>query len=75
MMVDSEWSDREHRNLARGLRLAKLRYPASVQDIDFITPRGFDRQVVHSLVSCAWIAEEQNLLIIGSTDLSTQCTS
>ncbi len=67
MMVDSEWNAREQRKLARRLRIAKLRYPASVEDIDFSTPRGLDRQVVLSLVSCAWIAEKQNLLIIGPT--------
>jgi len=67
MMVDSEWNAREQRKLARRLRLAKLRYPASVEDIDFSTPRGLDRQVVLSLVSCAWITEKQNLLIVGPT--------
>jgi DNA replication protein DnaC len=67
MLVDSEYSAREQRKLARRLRIAKLRYPASIEDIDFSTPRGLDRQVVLSLVSCAWIAEKQNLLIVGPT--------
>ncbi len=67
MMVDSEWNAREQRKLTRRLRLAKLRYPASVEDIDYGTPRGLDRQVVLSLVSCAWITEKQNLLIVGPT--------
>jgi len=67
MLVDSEYSAREQRKLARRLRIAKLRYPASVEDIDFSTPRGLDRQVVLSLVSCAWITEKQNLLIVGPT--------
>ena len=67
MMIDSEWNSREQRKLARRLQIAKLRYPASVEDIDFTTPRGLDRQVVLSLASCAWITEKQNLLIIGPT--------
>ncbi len=40
MMIDTEWSAREQRKLTRRLRVAKLRYPASVEDIDFTTPRG-----------------------------------
>jgi len=67
MMIDTEWSAREQRKLTRRLRVAKLRYPASVEDIDFTTPRGLDRQVVLSLASCAWIGEKQNLLIVGPT--------
>lgn len=67
MLIDTEWTAREQRKLARRLRSAKLRYPASVEDIDYTTPRGLDRQVLLSLATCSWIAEHQNLLIIGKT--------
>jgi DNA replication protein DnaC len=67
MLVDTEWTAREQRKLARRLRSAKLRYPASVEDIDYTTPRGLDRQVLLSLATCSWITEHQNLLIIGKT--------
>ncbi len=67
MLIDMEWTAREQRKLARRLRSAKLRYPASVEDIDYTTPRGLDRQVLLSLATCKWIAEHQNLLIIGKT--------
>ncbi|MBD3337328.1 MAG: AAA family ATPase [Candidatus Eisenbacteria bacterium] len=67
MLVDSEWTAREQRKLARRLKGAKLRYQACLEDVDFKAPRGLDRQVILSLGSCAWIGEHHNLLITGPT--------
>jgi DNA replication protein DnaC len=67
MLIDTEWTAREQRKLSRRLKGAKLRYPASLEDVDFRTPRGLDRQVVLSLGTCAWIGEHHNLLITGPT--------
>ncbi len=67
MLIDTEWTAREQRKLLRRLRFAKLRYPASIEDINFTAPRGLDRQVTLSLATCSWISEHQNLLIIGKT--------
>ena len=44
LLVDAEWIAREQRKLAKRLRAAKLRYPASIEDVDFKHPRGLDRQ-------------------------------
>ena len=67
LLVDAEWTGREQRKLTRRLRVAKLRYPASLEDIDFKTPRGLDRQVVLALGGCTWIQEHQNLVLTGPT--------
>jgi DNA replication protein DnaC len=67
MLIDTEWTAREQRKLSRRLKGAKLRYQASLEDIDFKTPRGLNRQVVLSLGSCAWIGEHHNLVITGPT--------
>lgn len=67
MLVDTEWTAREQRKLSRRLKGAKLRYPASLEDIDFRTSRGLDRGLVLSLGTCAWIGEHHNLLITGPT--------
>ena len=40
LLVDIEWTAREGRKLTQRLRHAKLRYPASLEDVDFSTPRG-----------------------------------
>ena len=67
MLVDTEWTAREDRKLTRRLQGARLRYPASIEDVDFQKPRGLDRSVILSLATCTWIAEHHNLLILGPT--------
>jgi len=66
-LVDAEWDAREERKLGRRLKVARLRYPASIEDIDYQTPRGLDRQVVLALSTGQWIREHQALLITGPT--------
>jgi DNA replication protein DnaC len=69
LMVDTEWTAREQRKLTRRLRGAKLKYPASLENVNFRAPRGLNRQQVLSLGSCGWIAEHHNLLISGPTGI------
>ena len=69
VLVDTEWTAREQRKLTRRLRAAKLRYPASLEAVDFTHPRRLKRQQVVSLGSCAWIADRHNLLITGPTGI------
>jgi DNA replication protein DnaC len=51
------------------LRKAKLRYPASLEDVDFKHPRALDRQQVLSLGNCGFIQSRHNLLITGPTGI------
>lgn len=69
LLVDTEWTAREQRRLTQRLRHAKLRYPASIEDVDFSTPRGLNREVVLGLGTGAWIREHHNLLITGPTGI------
>ena len=69
LLIDGEWSAREQRKLTRRLRTAKLRYPASLEDVNFKHPRGLDRQQVLSLGTCAFIPKRHNLLITGPTGI------
>ena len=69
LLVDAESSAREERKLGRRLRAAKLRHPASLEDVDFKHPRHLDRQQVLSLGSCSWIQNRHNLVIIGPTGI------
>jgi DNA replication protein DnaC len=67
LLVEAEWTAREQRRLTQRLRHAKLRYPASLEDVDFATPRGLSREVVLSLGTGAWIRDHHNLVITGPT--------
>ena len=69
LLVDSEWTDRERRKLSRRLKVAKLRYPASLENVNFQAPRGLNRQQILTLGSGRWIAERHNLLITGPTGI------
>lgn len=69
IMVDAEWTDRERRKLSRRLKVAKLRYPASLENVNFQAPRGLNRQQILTLGSGRWIAEQHNLLITGPTGI------
>jgi DNA replication protein DnaC len=69
LLVDTEWTAREQRKLHRRLQTAKLRYPATLEAVDFTHARHLKRQQVLTLGSCAWIAERHNLLITGPTGI------
>src|SRR5438046_1544285 len=67
LLVDREAEARDSRRLALRLKAAKLRQEASVEDVDFRTPRGLDRSVIMSLAQASWVAAHHNLLITGPT--------
>jgi DNA replication protein DnaC len=70
MLLETEWSHREQRRLQQRLRAANLRYPASLEDIDWRAPRrGLDKAQVLALGTCAWIQQHQNLILIGPTGI------
>src|SRR5438270_12265944 len=67
LLVDREAEARDSRRLALRLKAAKLRQEASVEDIDFRTPRGLDRSVIMSLAQAGWVTAHHNLLVTGPT--------
>jgi DNA replication protein DnaC len=69
LLVEAEWTVREQRRLTQRLRHAKLRYAASLEDVDFTTPRGLSRDVVLHLGTGAWVRDHHNLLITGPTGI------
>lgn len=70
LLVDRQWCWRENRALDRRLRNGRLQGPACIEDIDYRTPRGLDRQVVRSLTQeSAWVREHQHLFLIGPTGI------
>lgn len=69
MVVDREWMHRENRKLARRLKAARLKMKATVEDIDYRHPRGLDKSVMRSLITCQWIKGHQNVIITGPTGI------
>lgn len=66
-LIDSEWDDRHNRTIERGLRNARFRYKATIEQIDYSVERGIDKNQLHRLADGAFITRSENLLITGST--------
>jgi len=67
LLVDREMTQRNNRRLETRLRKAKLRYQASMEDIDFSQSRGLDKKLMLSLASCEWLKGHHNVFIVGPT--------
>lgn len=67
LLVDRETTERRNRKLRTSLKKAKLRIMASLEDLDYRTPRGLDKSLMLRLSSCQWIEGHHNVLITGPT--------
>jgi DNA replication protein DnaC len=67
LLIDREATARENRRLARRLQVAKLRQAASVENVDYRSPRGLDRALFQTLATGQWVREHQHLAITGPT--------
>jgi DNA replication protein DnaC len=66
-LVQSEWDDRQHRSVQRGLKNACFRYNASIEQLDYTGQRGLDKNMVQRLAGCDFIKKGEDLFITGST--------
>ncbi|WP_301923003.1 IS21-like element helper ATPase IstB [Ferruginibacter sp.] len=66
-LVQSEWDDRKHRSVQRGLKNANFRYSASIEQLDYSGDRGLDKNIVQRLSTCDFIKKGEDLFITGST--------
>ncbi|MDR0791966.1 MAG: ATP-binding protein, partial [Chitinophagaceae bacterium] len=66
-LVVSEWDDRRHRALQRSLKNARFRYPANMEQIDYGSESGLDKNQLQRLSCCEFITKGQDLFITGST--------
>lgn len=69
MLVDRELTERRNRKLQRALKAAKLRFPATVEGIDFRHHRGLERAQVLSLAEPHWVEAHHSVVIVGATGL------
>src|SRR5436305_132628 len=66
-LVQAEWEEREGQKITRHLRLARFRYSASLEELNFTAQRGLDKTQVLRLSEGAFIKRRENLLITGAT--------
>ena len=66
LLLDREAANRNSKRLQSRLRTARLRHlGASIEDVDYRTPRKLDKALFQQLGTCRWIGEHRNLLITG----------
>ena len=69
LLLEHELTLRRQKKFETRATVARLRHSASVEDVDYHTPRGLDRALFLKLSACDWIAERRNLLITGASGL------
>ena len=67
LLLDREATERANRRLTARLRHARLRQRATIEDIDYRSPRGLDRYLFQKLIAGDWITVPHNLIIEGPT--------
>ena len=66
-MVDAEQHHRSHKRMKMFLRLSKLRYQATMQDIDCSSKRNLSKEKITLLADSTYIDRGENILITGAT--------
>jgi len=69
LLLEYETTLRRQKRFETRAKAARLRHSASVEDVDYHSPRGLDRALFLKLAACDWINERRNLLITGASGL------
>ena len=66
-LVDAEQQSRAHKRMQMFLRLSKLRYSVTIQDIDCSEKRNLSKEKLAILADCSYLDRGENVLITGAT--------
>jgi len=69
LLVERQWSAREEGRLARRTKAAQLKVEASIEEVDFRSPRELDRNVFLDLAELSFLRAAGNVIITGATGL------
>ena len=67
LLVESEWDARHNRSIDRSTKNAHFRYKSTIEQLDYDSKKGLDKNHIHRLVDGGYIRENQSLLITGPT--------
>lgn len=67
-LVESEWDERYNRKMNRGVKRARFRYKASVEELTYEDNRLNKNQVIR-LSDCQFVSRKENIIITGSTGI------
>ena len=66
-LIQAEWDHRQNRKVNLAIRRARFRYQAILEDIDFTSGRGLDKNQILRLSDCSFIEKNECVLIAGAT--------
>lgn len=66
-LVDAELQSRAHKRTNMLIRLSRLRYRTSIQDIIYSDNRNLSKQTIAKLADCSFIDRAENILVTGAT--------
>ncbi len=66
-LIEAEYEDRQNRKIHRYLKAARFRYQSSIEEVDFTSPRGLDKNQLLRLASCQFLEKQENIIITGPT--------
>ncbi|MFA7204853.1 MAG: IS21-like element helper ATPase IstB [Saccharofermentanales bacterium] len=68
MMVDLEYTKRKNNRLNRLIKNAEFEQPdANIMDIDYVSGRKLNKNLIRKLATCDYISEHRNVFITGAT--------
>lgn len=67
ILLQAEIEERENKKISRILQNARFRYRASMEEIDYISPRGLDKTFLMRFTDTSFVKRGENILITGAT--------
>lgn len=67
ILTDQEWECRENKRIARLLKQARFRQPASIADVDFKSPRNLEKNMFNRLAELGFVSKKENLIVTGAS--------
>lgn len=67
MLIDAEYDDRHTRRIERGIKNARFRYKASVENVIYDQVRNLDKNTIIRYAGGGYIKKGESILITGST--------
>ena len=66
-LVDAEFLHRQHQKTMASIRVAKFRYQAAIEEIQYLPERNLDKNLMLRLSDASYIKRAENLFITGAT--------
>jgi DNA replication protein DnaC len=67
LLLQAEWDDRETQKANRRLQNARFRFSASIEEIDWVTPRGINKTQLLRFCDASFVKNAENVLVTGPT--------